>query len=64
MPWIDLEIPSDDEMRKLRQGFRGNARFLVDENAGDEVAEWLACETSDRLQQSTGPFIAPCELLH
>jgi hypothetical protein len=41
MPWRDLEIPSDDEMRKLRQEFRGRARFLVDENAGDEVAELL-----------------------
>ena len=41
MPWRDLEIPSDDEMRELRQEFRGRARFLVDENAGNEVAELL-----------------------
>lgn len=41
MPWTELQLPADGEMREFSSEFRGRARFLVDENAGDEVAEAL-----------------------
>lgn len=41
MPWIKLDIPTDDERRALDTEFRGKARFLVDESAGKNVAEFL-----------------------
>jgi predicted nuclease of predicted toxin-antitoxin system len=41
MPWKNLEMPDDQERRELNDRFRGKARFLVDENAGIEIAEML-----------------------
>jgi hypothetical protein len=41
MPWKELDEPSDDDRRELDLQYRGKARFLVDENAGIEVAKIL-----------------------
>jgi hypothetical protein len=41
MPWKELDEPSDDDRRELDLHYRGKARFLVDENAGIEVARIL-----------------------
>src|ERR1035437_10503749 len=41
MPWKELDEPTDEDARQLRQEFPGKARFLVDENAGPEVAKFL-----------------------
>ena len=54
---MDLEIPSDDDMRALRQEFRGRARFLVDENAGDEVAELLRGQGYNTRRLSNSDYV-------
>ncbi len=41
MAWIPLEAPSKDDLRALKQAYRGKARFLVDENLGTAVANFL-----------------------
>jgi predicted nuclease of predicted toxin-antitoxin system len=41
MPWEQLDEPTDDDRRELDLQYRGKARFLVDENAGIEVAKFL-----------------------
>jgi predicted nuclease of predicted toxin-antitoxin system len=41
MPWKELDEPTDDDKRELDLQYRGKTRFLVDENAGVEVAKAL-----------------------
>jgi predicted nuclease of predicted toxin-antitoxin system len=41
MAWKLVPTPSDKDLRELRREYRGKVRFLVDENAGPEVAEFL-----------------------
>jgi len=41
MAWRDLEVPTDEVIRQLDLEFRGKIRFLVDENAGEGVADAL-----------------------
>jgi predicted nuclease of predicted toxin-antitoxin system len=41
MPWVRLYSPTDDELRALKEEYRGRARFLVDESIGSTVAEIL-----------------------
>jgi len=44
MPWIKLDLPSDDEMRRMDAEYRGRVRFLVDESMGKRIAEILQSE--------------------
>ncbi|HKM84981.1 MAG TPA: DUF5615 family PIN-like protein [Terriglobales bacterium] len=41
MPWKELDEPTDDDRRELDRQYRGKVQFLVDENAGIEVAKIL-----------------------
>ena len=41
MSWKQLDEPTDDDRRELDLRYRGKVRFLVDENAGIEVARIL-----------------------
>jgi predicted nuclease of predicted toxin-antitoxin system len=41
MPWKELDEPTDDDKHELDLQYRGKVRFLVDENAGIEVAKIL-----------------------
>src|ERR1700722_17721456 len=44
MPWVKLDSPTRDEMRRLDTEYRGRVRFLVDESMGKGVAEILQRE--------------------
>ena len=44
MPWTKLELPTDDEMRRIDAQYRGKVRFLADESMGERVAEILRGE--------------------
>jgi predicted nuclease of predicted toxin-antitoxin system len=41
MPWVPLPTPTSAEMRDLEKTYSGKVRFLVDENAGPDVAAFL-----------------------
>ena len=41
MPWKPIQEPSDAEVREIVRENRGKAKFLVDENLGEEVTRLL-----------------------
>lgn len=44
MPWTKLDLPTDDEMRRMDAEYRGRVCFLVDESMGRQVAQILRSE--------------------
>jgi predicted nuclease of predicted toxin-antitoxin system len=42
MSWKKLDLPTTDELREIKQEYKGKARFLVDESMGTNVAKYLS----------------------